>query len=225
MVRCVIYGTARSYRILPNGNPVEFFELCTITDFCFLSTEVRNFRDPQLFNICGRFQHEHVVHLLAAHIFGIEAVVGFDKEAAHGDEGGFGKVEFRAAVFLIRRVGTIQCRIELIRKVGRHFSSSPIAVDMPHVLVDDIVAGSAEVGACLAVDVVDADGEGLRLENIRFAVVNAVVVAVRTFIVQRKLSEILDKFPLDAKHRGDIVGAGEAVGFRDMADRPQAFMP
>ena len=83
-VRCVIYSTARSYIILPNGNPVEFFELCTITDFYFLSTEVRNFRDPRLFNICGRFQHEHVVHLLAAHIFGVEAVIGFDKEAAHG---------------------------------------------------------------------------------------------------------------------------------------------
>ena len=94
---------------------------------------------------------------------------------------------------------------------------------MPHVLVDDIVAGSAEVGACLAVDVVDADGEGLRLENIRFAVMDAVVVAVRTFIVQRKLSEVLDEFALDAEHRGDIVGAGEAVGFRDMADRPAGF--
>lgn len=45
-VRCVIYSTARSYSILPNGNPIEFFELCTITDFYFLSTEVRNFRDP-----------------------------------------------------------------------------------------------------------------------------------------------------------------------------------
>ena len=62
VVRCVIYSTARSYSILPNGNPVEFFELCTITDFCFLSTEVRNFRDPRSFNICGRFQHEHVIH-------------------------------------------------------------------------------------------------------------------------------------------------------------------
>ena len=216
-------STARSYSILPNGNPIEFFELCTITDFYFLSTEVRNFRDPRLFNICGRFQHEHVVHLLAAHIFGVEAVVGFDEEAAHGDEGGFGEVEFRAAVFLIRRVGAIQCRIELIRKVGRHFSSSPVAVDMSHVLVDDIVAGAAEVGACLAVDVVDADGEGLRLENIRFAVVNAVVVAVRTFIVQRKLSEVLDEFALNAEHRGDIVGAGEAVGFRDMTDRAAGF--
>ena len=40
-------STARSYSILPNGNPVASFELCTITDFYFLSTEVRNFRDPQ----------------------------------------------------------------------------------------------------------------------------------------------------------------------------------
>lgn len=106
VVRCVIYSTARSYSILPNGNPVASFELCTITDFYFLSTEVRNFRDPRSFNICGRFQHEHVVHLLAAHIFGVEAVVGFDEEAAHGDEGGFGKVEFRAAkaVVIIGRI-------------------------------------------------------------------------------------------------------------------------
>ena len=84
-------STARAYSILPLGNPIEFFELCTITDFYFLSTEVRNFRDPRSFNICGRFQHEHVVHLLAPHIFGVEAVVGFDKEAAHGDEGGLAR--------------------------------------------------------------------------------------------------------------------------------------
>lgn len=35
VVRCVIYSTARSYSILPNGNPIAFFELCTITDFYF----------------------------------------------------------------------------------------------------------------------------------------------------------------------------------------------
>ena len=50
-VRCVIYSTARSYSILPNGNPVEFFELCTITDFYFLSTEVRNFRDHLIYAV------------------------------------------------------------------------------------------------------------------------------------------------------------------------------
>ena len=72
---------------------------------------------------------------------------------------------------------------------------------MSHVLIDNVIAGAAEVGACLAVDVVDADGEGLRLEDICFAVVNAIVIAVRTFIVQRKLSEVLDEFALNAKHR------------------------
>ena len=75
-------------------------------------------------------------------------------------------------------------------------------------------------------NIVDSEplfGEGLGLEDIRFAVMDAVVVAVRTFIVQRKLSEVLDEFPLDAKHRGDIVGAGEAVGFRDMTDRAAGF--
>ena len=94
---------------------------------------------------------------------------------------------------------------------------------MSGILIDDIIAGAAEVGACLAVDIVDADGEGLGLEDIRFAVMDAVVVAVRTFIVQRKLSEVLDEFPLDAKHRGDIVGGCEAVGFRDMTDRTAGF--
>ena len=185
---------------------------------------MRNFCDPRLFNICGRFQHEHVVHLLSAHIFGVEAVVGFDEEAAHGDEGGFGKVEFRAAkaVVIIGRI-TISQRIHLIGEVSRHLHAIPIFVHVSGILVDDIIAGAAEVGACLAVDVVDADGEGLGLENIRFAVMDAVVVAVRTFIVQRKLSEVLDEFALNAKHRGDIVGAGEAVGFRDMADRPAGF--
>lgn len=155
---------------------------------------------PRSFDICGRFQHEHVVHLLAAHVFGIEAVVGFDEKAAHGNEGGFRKVEFRAAkaVVIIGRI-TISQRVHLIGEVSRHLHAIPIFIHVSGILVDDIIAGAAEVGACLAVDVVDADGEGLGLQDIRIAVMDAVVVAIRTFIVQRKLSEVLDEFPLDAK--------------------------
>lgn len=172
-----------------------------------------------LFNIGGGFEEEHVVHLLAAHVLGVEAVVGFDDEAFHWNVGCFGEEEFRAAVVSVRVVGAIENCVHLVGEVSRDVASaSPVFVDMAHVLVGDVIGRSAEVGACLAVDVVKADGVGLGFQYISCAVSDAVVEGVRALVVQRKLSHVLDVFSVDVPHRGDVVLSCKAVSSDDVAD-------
>ena len=89
---------------------------------------------------------------------------------------------------------------------------------MAHVLVGDVIGRSAEVGACLAVDVVKADGVGLGFQYISCAVSDAVVEGVRALVVQRKLSHVLDVFSVDVPHRGDVVLSCKAVSSDDVAD-------
>lgn len=73
-----------------------------------------------LFDVSGRFQHEHIIHLFAAHIFSVKAVISFHDKAFHGHIRRFGEEELGAAevVVVVGRVAVGQ-GVHLVGKVGR----------------------------------------------------------------------------------------------------------
>ena len=138
---------------------------------------------PFLFQISGSFQHEHVVHLPAAHVLGVEAVFCVNDKASHGNEGGFGQEEFGAAVVTVSRVCATELGIHLVCNIGRYIlHAMPVFINMAHVLVHNVIGGAAEVGACLAVHIVQTEFIGAAFQYIGGAVVETVVKAVRSFI-------------------------------------------
>ena len=94
---------------------------------------------------------------------------------------------------------------------------------MSHVLVGDIIAGAAEVCACLAVNIIYADGVRSGFEHVCCSVGKTVIEAVRLLVIQRKDTEILDEFAVDIPFRCDVVGTGKAVGLADVSDRTVCF--
>ena len=118
-------------------------------------------------------------------------------------------------------VGIIQNSVHLVCEVGGHSLAGavPVFIHVACVLIHDGITGAAEVGAGLAVYIVHADGESLRLQHIGIAVVEAYIVAVRSFVIEREFPKVLDEFALETEHGSELHGAGKSVSLGDVAHR------